>query len=127
VTACNQRPPAEHPFHASLVACHMPAGHEGPHTWEGEPSLARRGLDKLLEAFWFREIESVDSQPGLPIVVRDIVTDEQSMSWAPGPSGPWVIVTFVGADQFAIWKETGAVYRVGADGAVQDEPILLVA
>lgn len=34
MTACNQRPPEGHPFHGTLVACHMRAGHRAPHTWE---------------------------------------------------------------------------------------------
>ena len=34
MTACNERPPEGHPFHGTLVACHMPAGHREPHSWE---------------------------------------------------------------------------------------------
>jgi hypothetical protein len=38
-----------------------------------------------------------------------------------------VIVRFVGGDEYAIWKVTGAVYRVGPDNAVEDDPILTVS
>jgi hypothetical protein len=37
MTACNMRPPEGHPFHGSLVACHLRAGHKDdgiPHSWE---------------------------------------------------------------------------------------------
>lgn len=32
--ACNERPPAGHPWHGTLVACHLTGGHAGPHAWE---------------------------------------------------------------------------------------------
>jgi hypothetical protein len=124
VSACNARPPAGHPFAGSLVACHLPAGHEGPHTFEGEPSNARRGLNLLLRTFPARELERIDAQRGLPIVVRDTETGEESERWPPGPDGPWMLVDFLGGDRFAIWKATGEVYRVSADGTVEDDPIL---
>jgi hypothetical protein len=38
------------------------------------------------------------------------------------PSGPWVCVDFADGQRFAIWKETGDIYRVGEDGAVGEEP-----
>ena len=44
MAACNERPPEGHPFHGTLVACHMPAGHREPHSWEirkPEPWAAR--------------------------------------------------------------------------------------
>lgn len=37
MTACNERPPEGHPFHGTLVACHLAAGHERQgirHSWE---------------------------------------------------------------------------------------------
>jgi hypothetical protein len=34
MTACNARPGSGHPFYGSGVACHLPAGHRAPHTWE---------------------------------------------------------------------------------------------
>lgn len=34
MTACNLRPPEGHPFHGTLVACHLRAGHPEPHSWE---------------------------------------------------------------------------------------------
>jgi hypothetical protein len=44
MTACNLRPPEGHPFHGTLVACHLAAGHREPHSWEirrPEPWAAR--------------------------------------------------------------------------------------
>jgi hypothetical protein len=34
MTACNLRPPEGHPWHGTLVACHLATGHEAPHSWE---------------------------------------------------------------------------------------------
>jgi hypothetical protein len=34
MTACNLRPPEGHPFHGTLVACHLAAHHIEPHSWE---------------------------------------------------------------------------------------------
>lgn len=129
MSACNERPPASHPFSALLVACHMTAGHEGPHTWEAEPSPARRGVDLLLSVMRNREIESIDSQPARPILVYD-VSEDGARAAIPThrydtPPGPWVLVTFVGGDEYAIWKHSGDVYRVDpASGAVDEDPIL---
>lgn len=36
--------------------------------------------------------------------------------------GPWVCVDFADGQRFAIWKETGDIYRVGHDGAIVDPP-----
>lgn len=38
--------------------------------------------------------------------------------------GPWVVLRFQGHPGFAIWKRTGAVYRMDANGAVEDDPFL---
>jgi hypothetical protein len=79
------------------------------------PSLTRQGLDELLRMMPHLELVEADWQRG------DV-------------AGPWLLVTLGqqsddGSDAFAlfpfaIWKRTGAVYRVGADGAVEDDPIL---
>jgi hypothetical protein len=123
MAACNQCPQIGRPFYNTLVACHLPAGHDGPHTWEGRPSLARQSLDWLLRAMPARELERVDAQPGVRSVVLDIVSGEQSTPWPAGAPGPWVLVDFVGGDRYAIWKATGAMYRVQSDGTVADDPI----
>jgi|GEM_PF-4397954 len=39
------------------------------------------------------------------------------------PDGPWICVDLDNGEKFAIWKETGNVFRVGLDGAVEDEPL----
>jgi hypothetical protein len=55
---------------------------------------------------------------------------------APDLAGSWVLVELGQPSagdvavwarwKFAIWKSTGAVYQVGADGAVPDDPIFTV-
>lgn len=111
MTACNEQPPDGHPFYGTMVACHMAAGHEGPHTWQMRPSLARRGVDRLLSVFSYREIASIDAQPERPILARDVESHEVSELTRIAP-GPWVLVTFVGGDEYAIWKATGQIYRM---------------
>lgn len=126
MSACNAQPPEDHPLAGHLVACHMAEGHDGPHTWETEPSLARRGIDRLLEVMAHREILSLDSQPGREASATRDYPGAPLRDYSAQEPGPWVLVTFVGGDQFAIWKATGAVYIVGPDGAVDDDPILAV-
>jgi hypothetical protein len=85
-------------------------------------SPARRGLDVLLAAHPHLELVNADWQ-----------------GWAPPGSdaelaGPWLLVwlgqqSADGADtfalyRFAIFKRTGAVHGIEADGAVTDDPIL---
>lgn len=125
MTACNKRPPPDHPMYNSGVACHMADLHDGGCTWALEPSKARQGLDKLLATFPTRELALVDSQPERPLNAYDVQTGE-AHEITKLPSGPWVCVDFVGGDRYAIWKTTGAVYRVGPDGAVDEDPILHV-
>jgi len=43
--------------------------------------------------------------------------------WARKPDGPWVCVDLDNGEKFAIWKETGNVFRVDENGAVEDEPL----
>jgi hypothetical protein len=127
VTACNERPPEGHPFHGSLVACHMTAGHDGPHAWEYKPSLARQGLDRLLATFAHRELDWLASDAtgvAFNLASQGISALHGRVAPAPGIDSSWVVVEFVGGDQFAIWKATGDVYRIGPDGAVDDDPIL---
>jgi hypothetical protein len=44
--------------------------------------------------------------------------------------GPWVCIDLrrgsVVLSRYAIWKRTGNVYRVGDDGAVEDDPVISV-
>ena len=44
MTACNAQPPAGHPFHGTLVACHLRAGHRAPHSWEIQPAQPWRAV-----------------------------------------------------------------------------------
>ena len=56
---------------------------------------------------------------------------DQAYPWPPEHltryiEGPWLLVDLVDGPRkrkFAIWKTTGAVYRVGWDGAVGDDPL----
>lgn len=48
---------------------------------------------------------------------NDVYLDAQPMS-------PWVSVDFpTRPEKFAIWLATGDVYRVGTDGAVEEDPV----
>jgi hypothetical protein len=48
VTACNARPPVDHLFYNSLVACHLREGHAGPHAWDlGAAQARHRALAEL--------------------------------------------------------------------------------
>jgi hypothetical protein len=80
-----------------------------------EPSLARQGLDLLLQV-----------HPSFDLVEVD---------WQLADDGPWVLVTLGQPSEgdspvwakhhYAIWKFTGAVYGVQHDGAVTDDPLLV--
>lgn len=84
-----------------------------------EPSLVRRALDYLLDAYPMFDLVSIDWQ---------FSHDFQSHG------GPWLLVTLgqPSADwdtvpawaiwRFAIWKTTGALHTM-KDGAVSDDPI----
>lgn len=85
------------------------------------PSLARQGLDLLLFMHKHLDLVSIDWQ--VPSNVHDF-------------GGPWLLVELgQPSDDFdeqrpawaiwryAIWKTTGAVHRIGHDGAVDDDPI----
>ena len=91
-------------------------------------SAARRGLDRLLAAHPDRDLDRVDAQLPHPIEVYDV--DEHGQR-ASRPyrrwdllAGPWLLVKFADGEEFAIWKATGAVYRVDDAGAVDEDPIL---
>lgn len=88
-------------------------------------TLARRGLNALFAAFPLKEVEAIDHQPERDVLATDLKTGEVSVITTL-PAGPWVCVDFVGGDKYAIWKSTGAVHRIGPDGAVEDDPILTV-
>lgn len=87
--------------------------------------LVRQALDVLLKRYPDFDVVSVEWQvdPG----------DNRSVArW----DGPWVLVDLGqpsehmeiepawAVHQFAIWRTTGAVHRIGPEGAVEDEPII---
>lgn len=115
-------------MHGSGVACHMHEGHDGPCAWSTERSMARRGIDALLAMFPWREIEKIDNQQPHPIEVYDVDehgnrASEPYRRWDL-PAGPWVVVKFVGGAEFGVWKLTGAVFSIGIDGVVAEDPII---
>jgi hypothetical protein len=90
-----------------------------------EPSPARRGLDALLARFPTYDLLALDWDPGRPMPGRR-AGDLNVNPWlivdlgqrSDGGTEAWA------ASKFAIWKSTGAVHTLGADGAVSDDPIL---
>jgi hypothetical protein len=88
-------------------------------------SKPRQGLDHLL-AHVDADLLTVDTQPGKPLMTLSV--DEHGFSTGVesttlGQPGPWWCVDFADGQRFAIWKETGVVYRVGQDGAVEDDTV----
>ena len=221
MTACNERPPEGHPFHGSLVACHLAGDHlifGEPHSWDIDAARARAdvlwaAMEKLRARFPDREVEQFDAQLPHPLAVYSVGwacedcafrTDNETMALAhsderkhslaqmrsPDPyrrwelsAGPWLVVRFADPElaqrradapaqidnaslpagapmtyycvscgyqvavlsedwwrtpppavclwcqgressEYAIWKPTGAVFRVGPDGAVDENPII---
>jgi hypothetical protein len=136
MTACNARPPEGHPMHDWGVACHLPSDHldhQEAHSWDIDAAVARhdivrRAMDGLRERFPGREIERFDNGIPHPILAYDV--DEQGQR-AKRPyrvwdlrAGPWLMVKYTDGEEFAIWKTTGDVYRIGPDGAVDEDPII---
>lgn len=97
-----------------------------------DPLPARRGLDALLALYPHFDVIKVELQ--LPAVLYSETIPQRR--WEQGIAGPWLLVTLGQPSEgeneayarweFAIWKRTGAVYRVGLDGAVPDDPIITV-
>lgn len=85
-----------------------------------DPTTERRALDALLARFPFFDLLRVEWQLG------------QELGW--DPPGPWVLVDLGqrsddraeawAVHHFAIWKRTGAVHGVDAEGAVIDPPLI---
>lgn len=95
-------------------------------------SAVRHGLDELLAKYPDRDVFSVDWTLTHSLRVYEVNEEGRRTSDRPYrqwdlPAGPWCLVTFLdddGYEEFAIWKTTGAVYRVGDDGAVEGGPII---
>ena len=73
----------------------------------------RKSLDKLLSEYPLAEVIRVDTQQASLV----------------GATGPWVCVDLVyrlkaELMSFAIWKNTGDVYRIDAEGRVTGDPII---
>lgn len=100
-----------------------------------EPSRVRRAVDALLARYPYFDLLYVDWQrKGVEVASLARLGDLPSFRFYPDDlTLPWVRVWLgepaVRGDAwaiwpFAIWKTTGDVYRVGADGAVGDEPLI---
>ena len=92
------------------------------------PGPARQGLNALLAAMPEHDVWLVDFQLRHPIMVYDVDEHGQRAErpyrvWEQS-AGPWLTVKFSDGGEFAIWKYTGDVYRVGPDGAVGEDPFI---
>jgi hypothetical protein len=83
-----------------------------------QPTTERRALDRLLALFpsfdllevnWYRASGTTDGGPWLRVRLGQR-SDDGYESWA--------------VHHFAIWKVTGAVHGIDADGAVIDPPLI---
>lgn len=62
------------------------------------------------------------TRKGLDLLLARFPDAELARVWVSG--GVWVCVDFQSGEHFAIWRATGAVYRVEG-GAVHDDPFLV--
>jgi hypothetical protein len=112
MTACNERPPEGHPFHGTLVACHLAAGHREPHSWEIRQPHPWRATLVGGPANGHNHVWAVGSAWG-KIIVRDL----------PGPFG-WTVVGGTGIPDDAYWPEPGDETYLLAEIAEAAEPDL---
>lgn len=80
----------------------------------------RASLDRLLASKPGIDVATIDGQPEAPD--HELPDGRTRLGHL---AGPWVCVDFADGEQFAIWKTTGNVYRVGEHGAVEDDPIIV--
>lgn len=88
-----------------------------------DPSLARRGLDELLARYPHLDLVRVDWQ--LPDPETSSIVSPWLLVELGQPSDGFEKTPAWAIWHFAIWRSTGAVY-VMRDGAVDDDPILVV-
>lgn len=117
--------------------------------WSFRASKTRRGVDLLLERYHDAEIVSYDPGDGEAIIGYS-PEDNTPVEIAPAVTGSWATIKlrwfasicsghYIGdpdcprcqaggdvLDTFAIWKETGNVYKVDEHGAAADDPWLTV-
>lgn len=77
-----------------------------------------RSLNVLTALLGGREIERLDGQVALSYLANPLPPHDAPVD------GPWVCVDFSDGSKFAIWKTTGAIYRIGPTGAVEDDPFV---
>lgn len=82
-------------------------------------TLIRQALDELLRRCPDEDVIDIDWQ-----LTRQIYsTSIPQRIWYPEMEGPWVRILLGNTKEYVIWKHTGALYEVGDDGAVPDDPI----
>lgn len=92
-------------------------------------SNMRQGLNALLRYFPAADLVRIVNQND---TLQDIFASAPPPPFEhaqPHDPGPWTTVDLVLAGKplrLAIWNQTGHVYRVGEDGAVEDDPFIEV-
>jgi hypothetical protein len=125
MTACNLRPSEGHPFHGTLVACHLAAGHREPHSWEiREP---HPWVAKLLggpaggppDHLW--AVGPVWAK----IIVRKLPSRDPHQPMNPwANTNTWMLVGGDGIPADAYWPEPGDATYLLAEIAEAFEPDL---
>jgi hypothetical protein len=90
---------------------------------------ARRGFNMLLRNYPDAEVATIWNQD--KGVVGNYVHPEvqERIRMVAVTPGPWTCVDLLiegELKQFAIWNNTGHVYRIGKGGAVEDDPFLKI-
>lgn len=90
-------------------------------------SKARRGFDALLAQFPEAEMAQAWNQDEA-VLEKTMPHPEVAarLNISPEP-GPWTCVDLIVDGElarYAIWNRTGNVYRIGSDGAVEDDPFI---
>jgi hypothetical protein len=95
---------------------------------------ARRGLNMLLRNYPDADVCDVWNQSSAIVEARERLKDtpyfdDVSQFFRSRNSGPWTCVDLLidgKVKRFAVWNETGYVYRLGEDGVVEDDPFLKI-
>jgi hypothetical protein len=87
-------------------------------------SLARRGLNLLLNEYPLADVVYLDHQGYREAFNKSKASVDVIVTQG---DGPWTQVTMkdaAGFHEYAIWNRTGAVYHCDQYGAVADDPFL---
>lgn len=86
------------------------------HLTVGELRVVHHYIERLADRIF---LAVIDEEAEVSIIVRDRGRDGRAAK------ALWIEFTVAGRP-FAIWRETMALYEVGADGAMADDPIEVV-